>query len=298
MNFDVENIIQGGFLRETQQVLFDRVSSNYFADETDTIKKLYPLAYVDSEQSKIRQTTEQIINQVRSADKSLFFDIEDLLQEYSLSDEDGVTLMCLAEALLRIPDDATVDSLIKDKLSDKEWKKHLNKDNSLFVNASTWGLAVAGNLVNVSNDSVSTFFKNSTKPVIRKAVDRAMRIMGQHFVLGRTIKEAMKNARPYIKKGYDYSYDMLGESAITANEAEKYLMSYSDAIVQIAANSKDSSRRPSLSIKLSALHPRFEESQRDRVVDELGTTIEKLVKLGMLHNVGITMMPKRQIDWN
>ena len=98
------------------------------------------------------------------------------------------------------------------------------------MNASTWGLAIAGNLINLSDDSIGTLFKNTTKPVIRKAVDRAMRIMGQHFVLGRTIKEAMKNAKPYLKKGYDYSYDMLGESAVTADEAKRYLDSYSDAL--------------------------------------------------------------------
>jgi RHH-type proline utilization regulon transcriptional repressor/proline dehydrogenase/delta 1-pyrroline-5-carboxylate dehydrogenase len=212
-----------------------------------------------------------------------------LLQEYSLSDEDGVTLMCLAEALLRVPDSDTVDALIQDKLSEKEWSRHFSKDNSLFVNASTWGLAVAGKLVNVGNSSITRVFKNSTKPVIRAAVDRAMRIMGQHFVLGRTVDEAMKNAKKYIKEGYDYSYDMLGESAVTQADADRYYKSYMSAIEKIAKNTNEKQQQPSLSIKLSALHPRFEETHRDRVLVELAETVEKMVLSGIEHNVGITI---------
>ncbi|MGH1543025.1 MAG: bifunctional proline dehydrogenase/L-glutamate gamma-semialdehyde dehydrogenase PutA [Arenicella sp.] len=291
MSFDVTKVLQkqADQLNLSQQALFGHLSEYYCVDEIELIKQLYHLAFDDSERPYVRKTAEEIIQKVRDTHHSAFFDIEELLQEYSLSDEDGVTLMCLAEALLRIPDAATVDSLIKDKLSDKEWKRHFNKDNSLFVNASTWGLMVAGSLVDVDSGSISRLFKNTTKPVIRASVDRAMRIMGQHFVLGRTIKEAMKNAQPYIKKGYDYSYDMLGESAITADEAERYFRSYYDAIEKIAANSKQASQRPSLSIKLSALHPRFEETHRERALAELSETVESLVKLGMQHNVGITI---------
>ena len=289
--FNVKDVLQenAAWLTLSKQALFKNISQYHHVDEKLLVEQLYDLAFTDDERPLVRKTAEGIIQQVRDTHHSAFFDLEKLLQEYSLSDEDGVTLMCLAEALLRIPDDATVDSLIKDKLSDKEWKTHLNRDNSLFVNASTWGLMVAGSLVNVNSSSVTRFFKNSTKPVIRAAVDKAMRIMGQHFVLGRNIKEAMKNAAPYIKKGYDYSYDMLGESAITATEADIYFNSYRDAIEKIAANSKDSSNRPSLSIKLSALHPRFEELQQKRVLTELSETVEKLVKMGMKHNVGITI---------
>ena len=269
--------------------LFDNIASHYSVDENNLIKALYPIAYLSDESDSISQTAKQVILNVRETHHSAFFDIEELLQEYSLGDEDGVTLMCLAEALLRIPDSKTIDLLIQDKISDREWKRHLDKDNSLFVNASTWGLMIAGKLVNTDSNSVSRLFKNSTKPVIRLAVDRAMRIMGQHFVLGRTIKEAMKNAKPYIKKGYNYSYDMLGESAITNAEAERYFQSYADAITKIAENASDKNQRPTLSIKLSALHPRFEETQRERVLVELSNTVEKLINLGMQHNVGITI---------
>lgn len=288
-NFDIANIQNDQWLSSTQQELHDNISSYYSVDEKQYIEQIYHLAYDDSESLKIKNIAEEIIHSVRANEDSIFFDLEDLLQEYSLSDEDGVTLMCLAEALLRIPDAATVDALIQDKLSDKEWSRHFSKDNSLFVNASTWGLAVAGGLVNVNNSSISRFFKNSTKPVIRAAVDRAMRIMGQHFVLGRTVDEAMKNAKKYIQEGYDYSYDMLGESAITQADADRYYESYMSAIKKIAANTHDKNQHPSLSIKLSALHPRFEETHRDRVLIELGARVEKMVLSGIEHNVGITI---------
>lgn len=289
MEFEVNNVLSGNVLNASLDSLRRSISNYYNIDEHDFAEQLYPIAFNDTEQGEVKKVTENIINEVRSEDNSAFFNIEALLQEYSLSDEDGVTLMCLAEALLRIPDSATRDALIKDKLSDKEWSRHLNKNNSLFVNASTWGLMIAGNLVDIGKNPVKGIFKRSTVPVIRAAVDRAMRIMGQHFVLGRTIKEAMKNARPYIQKGYDYSYDMLGESAITQYEADRYFKSYSSAIEKISENSKGASNRPSLSIKLSALHPRFEETHRDRVLVELGKTVESLINLGLKHGVGITI---------
>ena len=288
-NLDIVNIQNDSWLSLSLQELNNNISSHYSIDEKQYVEQLYQLAYDDSESPQIKNVAESIIGTVRANDVSIFFDLEKLLQEYSLSDEDGVTLMCLAEALLRVPDSATVDALIQDKLSAGEWSRHFSKDNSLFVNASTWGLAVAGKLVEVSTSSITRVFKNSTKPVIRAAVDRAMRIMGQHFVLGRTVEEAMKNARKYIKDGYDYSYDMLGESAITRADADRYYKSYMSALEKIAANTHDKQQQPSLSIKLSALHPRFEETHRDRVLIELAETVEKLVLKGIEHNVGITI---------
>ncbi|PWQ97368.1 bifunctional proline dehydrogenase/L-glutamate gamma-semialdehyde dehydrogenase PutA [Leucothrix arctica] len=289
--FDVTTVHNddAAWLTLSRSELFQNISQFEHIDEQKLISQFYDLAYHDSENDRVHEVAEEIITRVRSNHSAAFFDIEALLQEYSLSDEDGVTLMCLAEALLRVPDAATVDALIEDKLSEKEWKNHFSKDNSLFVNASTWGLMIAGNLVDVDESSISGFFKRSTKPVIRASVDRAMRIMGQHFVLGRTIKEAMKNAKPYLKKGYDYSYDMLGESAVTSAEALKYYNSYSDAIGQIAANSKGTNTRPTLSIKLSALHPRFEQLQEQRVLEELSATVEKLLLQGIENGVGITI---------
>ncbi len=285
----IKRVIHGDWLDIPLDSLYHQISTFCEVDEHELIRELHFLAYQESEQDNIKRKAELIVDQVREAHDTFFFDIEALLQEYSLSDEDGVTLMCLAEALLRIPDSSTRDNLIADKLSGKEWERHFSKDNTLFVNASTWGLMLAGNLVSVGDGSILNLFKRSTKPIIRSAVDKAMRIMGQHFVLGRTIKEAMKNARPYLKKGYIYSYDMLGESAITDTDAERYYKSYASAIINIAENSKNKNRRPSLSIKLSALHPRFDEKHRNKSLQDIINIVQNLVCLGIEHDVGITI---------
>jgi len=291
MNFNISTILNGNWLDLSLEELFNVVSTSYSINEDDYITKLYPLAYdnIDGEAEKVESLTAATIRQIRSNPDNRFFDLEELLQEYSLDDEDGVTLMCLAEAMLRIPDKATADALIQDKLNDKEWKRHFKKDNSLFVNASTWGLMVAGGLTSVGHNPISNLFKNSSKPIIRSAVQKAMRIMGQHFVLGRTIKEAMKNAKPYTEKGYDYSYDMLGESAITKTEAQRYYDSYYNALLEIAKNSKGNKGNPSLSIKLSALHPRLEETHRQHAIDELTASITSLAKKAKECNIGITI---------
>jgi RHH-type proline utilization regulon transcriptional repressor/proline dehydrogenase/delta 1-pyrroline-5-carboxylate dehydrogenase len=270
--------------------LNESISDHYCIEENQYIEKLYSLAYAgEAEQADVKKVARRLIESVRSMHNSGFIAIEKLLQEYSLSDEDGVVLMCLAEALLRIPDKKTADALIQDKLSGSEWSQHLNKDNSLFVNASTWGLMIAGRLVDVGESTVSKLFNTSTKPVIRLAMEKAMRIMGQHFVLGRSIEEATKNAKASLKKGYDYSYDMLGESAITEADAGKYVDSYLNAIKKIAKFSSGKNQQPTLSIKLSALHPRFDELQRDRVLLELVETVRQIVVEGKKHNVGITI---------
>jgi RHH-type proline utilization regulon transcriptional repressor/proline dehydrogenase/delta 1-pyrroline-5-carboxylate dehydrogenase len=269
--------------------LYRTISEYYAIDEHEYIRELHGLAYREEEQAKIKGIADSIIDTIRSSKQKFLIDIEALLQEYSLSDEDGITLMCLAEALLRVPDADTRDALITDKLSDTEWKKHFAKDNSLFVNAATWGLAITGKLVTANDDSIFNLFKRSTKPIIRVAIDKAMHIMGQHFILGRTIQEGIKNARSYVKKGYDYSYDMLGEAAVTSTEAKRYYESYEAAISSIAKYSKNNKNFPSLSIKLSALYPRFEETHRELSIAALSETLEKLVKLGVKHNVGITI---------
>jgi RHH-type proline utilization regulon transcriptional repressor/proline dehydrogenase/delta 1-pyrroline-5-carboxylate dehydrogenase len=291
MKLNVTTVVNGHWLNLSLEELFETISAFYSIEEITYIKQLYTLAYDkdDKEEKRIQELAQNTIKQIRSNPENRFFDLEELLQEYSLSDEDGVTLMCLAEAMLRIPDKATADALIQDKLNDGDWKSHFKKDNSLFVNASTWGLMVASGIAGISDNSISKLFKHTTKPVIRSAVEKAMRIMGQHFVLGRSIKEAMKNAKPYLKKGYDYSYDMLGESAITKTEAKRYYDSYYNAILEIEKNSKSSNIMPSLSIKLSALYPRLEETHRKSVLNHLTQRIIYLVKTGKEHNVGITI---------
>ena len=178
--------------------------------------------------------------------------------------------MCLAEALLRIPDDATAEKLIADKLSEADWEGHLGRSDSLFVNASTWGLMLTGRIVRLSPATTGNFRKalqklvgKSSEPVIRLAVRQAMRLMGHQFVMGRTIEEAMDHARSKAQKRYLHSYDMLGEAALTAADAKRYLASYHRAIKTIGAKAAvphDAAviERPGISVKLSALHPRYE----------------------------------------
>ncbi len=282
-----QSLLQGAWLDESLCTLFDNVSSTYGIDEIEYIEALYALAFEDLPAAEITQQAGEWIARIREDQGGAFFDINDLLQEYSLSDEDGVTLMCLAEALLRIPDTATVDALIQDKLSQIEWSRHFDKDHSLFVNASTWGLVVAGRLVDV-DPSLTGFFKRLTKPVVRKAVTKAMQLLGRHFVLGQSIDEAIQHSELLVKKGYCYSYDMLGESAMTCGDADRYEQSYRQAIIAIAKGVLNESGR-SLSIKLSALHPRFEEAQRSRVVPELSKRVLSLASLAKEYGVGVTI---------
>jgi RHH-type transcriptional regulator, proline utilization regulon repressor / proline dehydrogenase / delta 1-pyrroline-5-carboxylate dehydrogenase len=204
--------------------------------------------------------------------------IDAFLQEYALSSEEGVVLMCLAEALLRIPDTATADKLIADKLGGKKWQEHLGKSESLFVNASTWGLMLTGKLLKMSSDAdkglISTLGRlasQTSEPVIRTGLRQAMRIMGRQFVLGRTIDEALTVAAPLRKQGYTFSFDMLGEAAMTAEDAERYFKVYREAGTAIGNTERTATTydRASLSIKLSALHPRFEEKQKHRIMSEL-----------------------------
>ncbi|MDU3078402.1 MAG: proline dehydrogenase family protein, partial [Mixta calida] len=161
--------------------------------------------------------------------------VQSLLQEFSLSSQEGVALMCLAEALLRIPDKPTRDALIRDKISNGNWQSHLGRSPSLFVNAATWGLLFTGRLVSTHNEanlsrSLNRIISKSGEPLVRKGVDMAMRLMGEQFVTGETIAEALANARKLEEKGFRYSYDMLGEAALTASDAKAYLVSYQQAI--------------------------------------------------------------------
>ena len=198
--------------------------------------------------------------------------VESFMREYDLSSEEGVLLMCVAEALLRIPDKATADKLISDKLGEADWESHLGKSDSMFVNAGTWGLMLTGKLVALTDETQRNFVGalkrlvgRAGEPVIRLAVRQAMRIMGHQFVMGRTIKEALDRAVEKENRAYRYSYDMLGEAALTQPDAERYHRAYKDAIAALGARvSKDANSArsildaPSISIKLSALHPRYE----------------------------------------
>ena len=222
--------------------------------------------------------------------------VQGLLQEFSLSSQEGVALMCLAEALLRIPDKATRDALIRDKISHGQWDAHLGKSPSLFVNAATWGLLITGKLVATHSEgslgsSLSRLIGKGGEPLIRKGVDMAMRMMGEQFVTGETIDEALRNARTMEAEGFRYSYDMLGEAALTSEDAKRYYASYEQAIHAIgkASAGRGIYEGPGISIKLSALHPRYSRAQFGRVMDELYPLVLRLTVLAKQYDIGLNI---------
>jgi RHH-type proline utilization regulon transcriptional repressor/proline dehydrogenase/delta 1-pyrroline-5-carboxylate dehydrogenase len=222
--------------------------------------------------------------------------VDALMHEFSLSSEEGVALMCLAEALLRIPDSATADRLIADKISKGDWRKHLGESPSLFVNAATWGLLITGKLVDTSSETglgsaLSKLIGKGGEPLIRKGVDLAMRMLGNQFVTGQTIAEALKNSRDNEQRGYRYSYDMLGEAALTEDDAKAYYASYEKAIHAIGAASDGRGIKdgPGISVKLSALHPRYSRAQHARVIAELLPRLRALVLLAKHYNIGLNI---------
>jgi RHH-type proline utilization regulon transcriptional repressor/proline dehydrogenase/delta 1-pyrroline-5-carboxylate dehydrogenase len=222
--------------------------------------------------------------------------VDALMHEFSLSSEEGVALMCLAEALLRIPDTETADRLIADKISRGDWKKHLGESPSLFVNAATWGLLITGKLVSSSSETglgaaLTRMIAKGGEPLIRKGVDLAMRMLGNQFVTGQTIDEALKNSRENETRGYRYSYDMLGEAALTESDADNYYASYEAAIHAIgkASNGRGIKDGPGISIKLSALHPRYSRAQYARVMGELLPRVRNLILLAKRYDIGINI---------
>ncbi|MVA72262.1 trifunctional transcriptional regulator/proline dehydrogenase/L-glutamate gamma-semialdehyde dehydrogenase [Agrobacterium vitis] len=222
--------------------------------------------------------------------------VEGLVHEYSLSSQEGVALMCLAEALLRIPDHATRDALIRDKIAEGDWKAHLGGGRSLFVNAATWGLVVTGKLTSTVNDrglsaALTRLIARCGEPVIRRGVDMAMRMMGEQFVTGETIEEALKRARPLEARGFRYSYDMLGEAATTAGDAARYFRDYQQAIHAIgkASAGRGIYDGPGISIKLSALHPRYSRTKAERVMGELLPQVKALALLAKQYDIGLNI---------
>ncbi len=222
--------------------------------------------------------------------------VQGLLQEFTLSSQEGVALMCLAEALLRIPDAATRDALIRDKIGRGEWKAHLGHSPSLFVNAAAWSLVLTGELVATHSEAGLTsalrrLLGRGGEPLIRKGVDLAMRLMGEQFVTGQTIEEALAHARSREVRGFRFSYDMLGEAALTEDDAQRYLAAYAHAIEAIgrASDGRGLVRGPGISIKLSALHPRYSRAQAARVHAELYPRLLQLVQLAQRHDIGLNI---------
>lgn len=275
------------------------INRNYLGDEEQIVRRLADVARVSPEQrQRIATRAQQLVEGVR-IDQTKRTGLDAFLRKYDLSSQEGVILMCLAEALLRIPDDATADKLIADKISAGDWAQHLSDAESLFVNASTWGLMLTGRLVRPSDTDMhdprgvlARIAGRIGEPVMRGAFRQAMRIMGHQFVMGRTIEEALERSRSDEHERYRHSFDMLGEAALTNADAERYMKAYHAAISAVAASIESSKARedaPSISVKLSALFPRYEFTQRRRVLQELAPRLLELAGAAQQGGAALTV---------
>lgn len=272
------------------------VTAAYRRDEPTVVQWLLQQVKSDPDWTLATQALAGKLVQAVRTKRTRSSGVDALMHEFSLSSEEGVALMCLAEALLRIPDHQTADRLIADKISKGDWRKHLGESPSLFVNAATWGLLITGKLVSTSSESgltsaLTRLINKGGEPLIRKGVDLAMRMLGNQFVTGQTIDEALDNSRDNEKRGYRYSYDMLGEAALTEHDAAFYYDAYETAIHAIgrAANGRGIKDGPGISVKLSALHPRYSRAQHERVMGELLPRLQKLLVLAKSYNIGLNI---------
>jgi RHH-type proline utilization regulon transcriptional repressor/proline dehydrogenase/delta 1-pyrroline-5-carboxylate dehydrogenase len=280
--------------RDEQPNLRPLIDDNTYADETQKIDTLRTAAQLTQEdRTAIKTRATKLVTAIREDSRPGLMEV--FLSEYGLSTEEGIALMCLAEALLRVPDAATIDALIEDKIAPSNWASHLGESTSPLVNASTWALMLTGKVLKDEQPGPVGHLRGAIKrlgePVIRSAVGRAMKEMGAQFVLGETIQSAMKRAARMETKGYTYSYDMLGEAARTETDARRYHLSYSRAISAIAeaAKSKDIRENPGISVKLSALHPRYEEAQQDTVMNEVVPRLRTLAQLARSAGIGLNI---------
>ena len=284
--------------QQADSALRENIRQAYRVDESEVAKTLLIEADLAQEtRTRIVERARNLVAKIRQQ-RSRLSGLDVFLQEYGLSTEEGISLMCLAEALLRIPDSANVDRLIRDKIGNADWRKHLMKSPSLFVNASTWALLLTGKVIanggshqTNQTTTLGSLVARSGELVVRRATLAAMRILGRQFVMGQTIEDALDRARRNEAKGYRYSYDMLGEAAMTATDADRYFAAYDSAISAIGQASTDSDPTvsPGISVKLSALHPRYEFSQRDRVLRELIPRLTTLAVHAMEAGIGLTV---------
>ncbi len=262
----------------------------YLTDEAEAIERLLPLAALDPQQAQsTAKTARALIKAVRSTDSHVV-DIESFLREFKLTTHEGMLLMCLAEALLRLPDEATAEHLIRDTLSQGDWKQHLGRSDSLFTNAGTWALVLTGRFMDWQGDGAEGVFADLKKllaksgaQAVRLAITQAMRILAERFVMGRDIAEALERSRQAEKAGYCHSFDMLGEAAMTQAAAQAYFDAYREAIAALAGTAN------SVSVKLSALHPRYEFAQRERVLAQLPPRLLDLARAAQRANIGLTV---------
>ena len=261
-----------------------QIDATVYAAEAPILDQLIATAALTAaDRAAICAHGADLVTQIRATSNPGLMEV--FLAEYGLSTDEGIALMCLAEALLRVPDAVTIDALIEDKIAPSDWGRHLGQSASSLVNASTWALLLTGKVLDDRKPGLTGALKGAIKrmgePMIRAAVSRAMREMGRQFVLGESIVTAMKRAGVRQAEGYTYSYDMLGEAARTEADARNYHLSYSRAISAIATDCAHGSvaENPGISVKLSALHPRYEVAQQARVMEEL---VPRVVALALL----------------
>jgi RHH-type proline utilization regulon transcriptional repressor/proline dehydrogenase/delta 1-pyrroline-5-carboxylate dehydrogenase len=272
------------------------ITDAYRRDETQAVQWLQSQANPDTSSKITTQILARDLVEAVRTKRTRSSGVDALMHEFSLSSEEGVALMCLAEALLRIPDYQTADRLIADKISKGDWRRHLGESPSLFVNAATWGLLITGKLVATNSEqglgaAMTKLIAKGGEPLIRKGVDLAMRMLGNQFVTGQTIAEALQNSIANEARGYRYSYDMLGEAALTEHDAAQYYAAYETAIHAIgrASNGRGIKDGPGISVKLSALHPRYARSQRARVMLELLPRLKQLLLLAKQYDIGLNI---------
>jgi RHH-type proline utilization regulon transcriptional repressor/proline dehydrogenase/delta 1-pyrroline-5-carboxylate dehydrogenase len=272
-----------------------RIAADHLAPETPLLHRLIAAHAPDAAtRQRAAERGAAFVTAIRAESRPGLMEV--FLAEYGLSTDEGIALMCLAEALLRVPDPATMDDLIEDKIAPSEWGRHLGQSSSPLVNASTWALMLTGKVLAEDREpgiaaTLRSAVKRLGEPVIRAAVQRAMKEMGQQFVLGETIADAIRRGRAKAAQGFTFSYDMLGEAAMTAEDAAHYLAAYRGAIAALAAEatSDDIRANPGISIKLSALHPRYEEWQRARVMSELAPVVLSLAQQAKAARMGLNI---------
>ena len=277
------------------------ISGMAFEEENAVLNAMLPqLVEVEEHYGSIRRKASALIREIRQDHSEV--GIESFMNQFGLNNYEGITIMCMAEALLRIPDSYTADRLIHDKLKDAQWKQYLGENylgnsESLFMHASLWGLVLTGKVVNLEKEgSTLSHMRNKIigrmgEPVIRKALQKAMIALGSHFVIGKDIDSACATGRKLEQKGYSLSYDMLGEGARTAAQAEKYFISYLEAIERVAEGAEGENLwdRPSISIKLSALHPRYEWMHLEAVMRELLPKLKQLALAAKQQHISIAI---------
>ncbi len=278
---------------------FGPLRSHFLAPEAATVDRVTAIARLTAQEANsVNEEARRLVDAVRNRQKA-DAGMQSFLTEYDLSSQEGVLLMCVAEALLRIPDAATADKLIRDKFAQGDWSRHFGRSDSMLVNAGTWGMMLTGKLVTIEPSSIADvgawigkLAARAGEPVVRLALRQGMKLMAEQFVMGRDMDDALARAASGDQARFRHSYDMLGESAMTAEDASRYFDAYRDAIAAISKTVKPGQTvfdAPGISVKLSALHPRYEYSHRERVIAELLPKVQALAEQAKAGGIGLTI---------